>query len=184
LLDAEEGPEAHRPCYTSAMSTWLPQRRADAGAVLLRDFPAPIVAVGCEACARAGRYRLPTLLERFEPAAGLPDVLAALAADCPRQGAGRFSDTCGARFTDLGRQREQVSFVRVNTGRVARHRGDPNRLPAARHLPELPGAQPSRTAAATTAEGAAAIRATGRGCRASLSPWCCLLNSPTPPLSG
>jgi len=52
---------------------------------------------------RAGRYRLPALLERFGPAAGLPDVLAALAADCPRRGAGRFSDTCGARFTNLGR---------------------------------------------------------------------------------
>lgn len=71
------------------MSTWLLQRRADAGAALLRDFPAPVVAVGCEACGRAGRYRLPALLERFGPAAGPPDVLAALAADCPRRGAGR-----------------------------------------------------------------------------------------------
>jgi hypothetical protein len=43
------------------------------------------------------------LLERFGPAAGMPDVLAVLAADCPRRGAGRFSDTCGARFIDLGR---------------------------------------------------------------------------------
>ena len=85
------------------MSTWLPQRRADAGAVLLRDFRAPIVDVGCEACGRAGRYRLPALLERFGPAAGLPDVLAALAADCPHRGAGRFSDTCGVQFIDLRR---------------------------------------------------------------------------------
>lgn len=51
LLEAEEGSTLAAPCYTSPMSTWLPQRRADAGAVLLRDFLAPIVAVAFEACA-------------------------------------------------------------------------------------------------------------------------------------
>lgn len=84
------------------MSTWLPQRRADTGAVLLGSFPTPVVRVACEACGRAGSYRLSSLVERFGPAAGLPDVLAVLAADCPRRGAGRFSDPCGARFTGLG----------------------------------------------------------------------------------
>jgi hypothetical protein len=85
------------------MTTWLPQRRADAGAVLLRDYPAPVLRVACDACGRAGRYRLPALVERHGPAAGLPDVLAVLAGDCPRRGAGRFSDPCGARFPELAR---------------------------------------------------------------------------------
>lgn len=85
------------------MPTWLAQRRADAGAVLLRDYPAPLLRVACDACGRAGRYQLSALLERFGPAAGLPDVLAVLAAGCLRRGAGRFSDPCGARFPDLGR---------------------------------------------------------------------------------
>lgn len=90
------------------MTTRLPQRRADAGAVLLRDFPAPVLRVACGACGRAGRYGVPALVERFGPAAGLPDVLAVLAADCPRRGAGRFSDPCGARFPDLGRPHRNI----------------------------------------------------------------------------
>ena len=48
-------------------------------------------------CARAGRYRLDGLMQRFGADAALPDVLMALAS-CDRRS--DFSRPCGARFTD------------------------------------------------------------------------------------
>jgi hypothetical protein len=82
--------------------TWLEQRQPGCGAVLLRDYSAgEVVRVTCRRCDRAGRYRLAGLVERFGPAAGLPDVLEALAADCPQRDVNRFGDPCGALFADL-----------------------------------------------------------------------------------
>jgi len=51
--------------------------------------------------ATAGRYRLAALIERFGPAAGLPDVLTTLSADCPRRGIGQFGGPCGTQYPDL-----------------------------------------------------------------------------------
>lgn len=89
---------------------WLPQRQPGQGAVLLRDYPGAVILVDCPRCGRAGRYALARLVERFGPAAGLPDVLAVLAADCPRRGVGRFTDPCGAGLPEL---------VRASRGTVA-----------------------------------------------------------------
>jgi hypothetical protein len=82
--------------------TWLEQRLPSPGVILLRDYPAgEVVRVTCRRCDRAGQYRLAGLVERFGPAAGLPDVLEALAADCPQRDVNRFGDPCGAWFADL-----------------------------------------------------------------------------------
>ncbi len=82
--------------------TWLPQRRPDQGAVLLRDHPGEVVRLDCRECSRAERYALAWLVERFGPAAGLSDVLAALSADCLRRRNWRQSGgPCGAHFRDL-----------------------------------------------------------------------------------
>jgi hypothetical protein len=81
---------------------WLEQRKRGDGAGLLCDWPAgEVVRVACNRCARAERYRLAGLIERFGPAAGGPDVLAALSADCPRRGVGQYGDPCGVYYPDF-----------------------------------------------------------------------------------
>jgi hypothetical protein len=79
----------------------LPRRASGPGAVLLRDDTGEVVRLDCARCDRRGAYRLAVLIERFGPAAGLPDVLSVLAGNCPRRGMGRFSDPCGAGFPEL-----------------------------------------------------------------------------------
>jgi hypothetical protein len=81
--------------------TWLRQMRPTDGAVRVQDYPFAVVRIACRHCPRAGRYRRASLAERFGPAAGLPEVVEVLAADCPRRGVGRFRDPCGAHFPDL-----------------------------------------------------------------------------------
>lgn len=80
------------------LPTWLPQRPPGSGAVLLRDHPGELVELECPRCGRAGRYRRAGLMQRFGPAAGMPDVLATLSGDCPRRGVGQYGDPCGARL--------------------------------------------------------------------------------------
>jgi hypothetical protein len=81
--------------------TWLEQRQPGGDAVLLEDYPGKLVRIECSHCDRTGRYGLALLVQRFGPAAGLPDVLAALSADCPRRQDGRINGPCGAGFPDL-----------------------------------------------------------------------------------
>jgi hypothetical protein len=82
--------------------TWLPQRQSGPDVILLRDYPAgEVVRITCRYCPRAGRYRLARLIERFGPAAALPEVLAALSADYPRRQDWRINGPCGAGFPDL-----------------------------------------------------------------------------------
>jgi hypothetical protein len=71
------------------------------GAVRVQDYPFDVVRIACRHCPRAGRYRRASLAERFGPAAGLPEVVEVLAADCPKRGIGQFSDPCGTYFPDL-----------------------------------------------------------------------------------
>jgi hypothetical protein len=81
---------------------WLQQHEPGGGAVLLRAWPAgDVVRVACSRCDRAGRYRLATPIERFGPAASLPEVLFHVSRDCPRGGIGQFGDPCGAYYPDL-----------------------------------------------------------------------------------
>lgn len=103
MWQGQEGPEARRPVLQLArvhLASAAPCRCRHR----LCNYSAPVLRVTCEACGREGRYGLAGLIDRFGPAAALPDVLAVLAADCPRRGTGRwFSDPCGTRFPDLGR---------------------------------------------------------------------------------
>jgi hypothetical protein len=80
---------------------WLEQRQPGDSAVLLQNYPVPVVRIDCRRCDRAGGYRRAILVERFGPAASLPDVLGALFADCPRRRVGQLGGLCGAGFTDL-----------------------------------------------------------------------------------
>lgn len=76
---------------------------AGEGAVPLRDYPGDVVELVCEPCGRHGRYRKDALVERFGEAEGLPDVRAALTADCPRRGQSGGTG-CAARFPTLARR--------------------------------------------------------------------------------
>jgi hypothetical protein len=71
----------------------------------VRDYPAQVVRIACRHCPHAGRYRRAGLAERFGPAAGLPEVVEVLAADCLKRGIGQFSDPCGTYFPDLVAER-------------------------------------------------------------------------------
>ena len=70
------------------------------GSHTLDEFSLPVVRIACEACGRAGSYRLEGLIERYGGDIALPDLLLALA-KCERRD--DPSGRCGARFTDLGR---------------------------------------------------------------------------------
>jgi hypothetical protein len=65
----------------------------------LVDFPYVLVRLRCDACKRAGAYRLARLAVKFGAEILLDDLLVRLSADCPWQDDQR--GTCGARFTDL-----------------------------------------------------------------------------------
>ena len=82
---------------------WLEQHQPGGDAVLLRDYPGAVVRLNCQHCPRAGWYTLAGLIARYGPAAGLPDVLAALSADCPYRQDWRITGPCGAGFPDLPR---------------------------------------------------------------------------------
>jgi len=69
--------------------------------MLLRDYPDAVVRLDCRHCPRAGWYTLDGLIARFGPAAGVPEVLAALSAGCPRRQDWRTHGPCGAGFPDL-----------------------------------------------------------------------------------
>src|SRR3712207_3431786 len=82
--------------------TWLRQYQSHPDAFLLRDYPpGEVVRVECRHCPRADRYRPAELIERFGPAAGLPEVLAALTADCPRWQDWQPAGPYGTSFPDL-----------------------------------------------------------------------------------
>jgi len=83
---------------------WLVQRQPGTGAVLLQDHPGELVRILCDRCDRAGQYRREALIDRFGPAAGLPDVLWTLSATCPRRGS--ISEPCGARYVGLMKPRD------------------------------------------------------------------------------
>jgi hypothetical protein len=68
----------------------------------LAHFPYVIVRIGCEVCARRGRYRLARLAAKYGAEIDLYELLARLTADCgasnPRHPLHR---ECQARFVDL-----------------------------------------------------------------------------------
>jgi hypothetical protein len=61
-------------------------------------YPFPIVRIVCVKCGRQGQYRRQTLIDRFEPDASIPDVIAELV-QCPDRM--NYSDICQVRCPDL-----------------------------------------------------------------------------------
>jgi hypothetical protein len=64
----------------------------------LVDFPYVLVRLRCDACKRAGSYRLVRLAVKYGAEILLDDLLVRLSADCPWRDDPRGA--CGARFTD------------------------------------------------------------------------------------
>jgi len=73
------------------------------GALTLADLAGRTeeLAVACNRCERAGRYRLAKLTDRHGPALALPELLRLLSADCPKRAAPSAYDICGAHFPGL-----------------------------------------------------------------------------------
>jgi hypothetical protein len=65
----------------------------------LVDFPYVLVRLRCDACKRAGAYRLARLAVKFGSEILLDDLLIKLSADCPWRDDPR--GTGGVRFVDL-----------------------------------------------------------------------------------
>ena len=76
------------------------------GAVLLGDWlgKAEWVEFACSRCSRHGRQQVGTLIIRFGPETPLPEVLAAISADCPRRLvlSQALSDPCGVHAPQAG----------------------------------------------------------------------------------
>lgn len=73
----------------------------------LLDFPWVWVRVDCDACNRAGQYRLARLAERYGAEIQLDELVRQLSIDCPRRGMqtmkrSRYNgEPCFARLVDL-----------------------------------------------------------------------------------
>jgi hypothetical protein len=69
------------------------------GSITLADVAlrTTVLTVACTRCDRTGRYDVDTLVARHGPASGIPMLLGALSADCPR----RLSVLCGVHCPDL-----------------------------------------------------------------------------------
>jgi hypothetical protein len=62
-----------------------------------------VLVVACSRCDRAGRYRLDTLISRHGPGYGVPELLRALSADCPKRESVSVYDLCGIHCPDLSK---------------------------------------------------------------------------------
>jgi hypothetical protein len=71
-------------------------------ALTTSTYPFPIVRIVCAKCARSGQYRRQTLIDRFGPDTGMPEVIAEIA-QCPDRM--NFSDICQVRCPDLAGRR-------------------------------------------------------------------------------
>jgi hypothetical protein len=65
----------------------------------LVDFPYVLVRLRCDACKRAGSYRLARLAVKYGAEILLDDLLIRLSADCPWRD--DLRGTCGVHFADL-----------------------------------------------------------------------------------
>ena len=70
------------------------------GALRLADYSGAMVNVACRKCSRSGRLRRSRLEAVHGADIVLPELLARIAADCPKMRA-LGTDRCGAYFPDL-----------------------------------------------------------------------------------
>jgi hypothetical protein len=80
----------------------------------LLNYPYVIVRISCEACGRAGRYRLARLAEKYGAAIELATLLGYLAGDCKHVGYSHpYRFRCRVRFCDLDPPRRPPDHPRV-----------------------------------------------------------------------
>jgi hypothetical protein len=87
-----------------------------------------VVRLDCRHCDRTGGYGLAGLMRRFGPAAGLPEVLVALSADCPAGRTAASTDPAALAFPTF-----QVTVALCG----------PHQPPASGHFVALIGGSPA-----------------------------------------
>src|SRR6266480_3299815 len=105
----------------------------------LVDFPFVLVRLRCDACKRAGAYRLVRLAVKYGAEILLDDLLVRLSADCPWRDDPR--GRCSARFADIPPRRPPdlppaLMRLRVVKGRQG-PKGDQGAFPG-RELTQAP----------------------------------------------
>jgi hypothetical protein len=68
------------------------------GANTLSDIRVSVLTVVCEPCGRRERHDVESLKRQYGWDAKLPDLLAALTADCPKRGSVSIHDRCKAVY--------------------------------------------------------------------------------------
>jgi len=71
-------PEHWRSPGPAATITPMPN-----GSLSLAEYPAAMVWLKCDKCARAGQYRKTALIQKYSPDIPLPELLRFVAGDCP-----------------------------------------------------------------------------------------------------
>ena len=72
------------------------------GANILSDVRVPVLTVVCEPCGRRERYDVESLKRQYNGDMKMPDLLAALVADCPKQRSFSNYDRCKAVYERRG----------------------------------------------------------------------------------
>jgi hypothetical protein len=72
------------------------------GAQILSEVRVPVLTVVCEPCGRRERYDVERLMREYGGDTKLPDLLAALTADCPRRRSFSVHDRCKAVYERRG----------------------------------------------------------------------------------
>jgi hypothetical protein len=73
--------------------------RGTKGAILLGNWPLPLVRLSCEKCGRTGQYHTAGLIARFGADYPMTRLRHDLV-DCERMRAMKYDDACGAIYTD------------------------------------------------------------------------------------
>jgi hypothetical protein len=73
------------------------------GAGILSAVPVPVLTVVCEACGRRERHDVESLKRQYGWDVKMPDLLAALVADCPKARSFSVYDRCKAVWDERSR---------------------------------------------------------------------------------
>jgi hypothetical protein len=72
------------------------------GAQTLSDLRDPVLTVVCEPCGRRERHDVESLKRQYDGGVKMPDLLAALVADCPKTRSFSIYDRCRAVYERRG----------------------------------------------------------------------------------
>ena len=88
------------PFVPASFSCTLPIMPRDA--ILLSDMRVPVLTVVCDLCQRHERFDVESLKRQHGGDMKMPDLLAALVADCPKTPSFSIYDRCKAVFERMG----------------------------------------------------------------------------------